>query len=397
MTRTEFENLAFFWGLWTFFEAMSIAVLWQSRSRVLGNGVYRIRGVRRVGRGACERRVEALLAELERRGVPEDDRPDKGQLVERWHRTVVGRCVSVLLQAVPFLAVVLPFWWATSFARTMVTPFWMFAAITAFGVVSITLMAADERATAVSDPAGGVTVKAIHFLEALLIPAGRRAQDSALDIHGNLFGRLCNALRAQARHGTRTMPPATRARVRETTERLVGSLAHGKHPDKFGEGPDREAAVRDLSRLVAGALRRSCRPRAQRDSLVIVDSRLLADAREPDEAGAANEPLRSRLLAGAGRLAVAVGLLVGAFLFPGGGVASGLLMFAGLAIVAKGSPLLREGLNRAGELFLGGSSPDTRAPEPGDEEPSRPLPAPPAPCPNCADRSPVTAGSRSVG
>ncbi|MCN9244964.1 hypothetical protein NGF19_29980 [Streptomyces sp. RY43-2] len=36
MNRTEFANLSFFWGCWTFFEAAWIGVLWQSRSRVPG-------------------------------------------------------------------------------------------------------------------------------------------------------------------------------------------------------------------------------------------------------------------------------------------------------------------------------------------------------------------------
>ncbi|MFF3375436.1 hypothetical protein ACFYXF_21125 [Streptomyces sp. NPDC002680] len=397
MTRTEFGNLAFLWGWWTFFEAVWIAVLWQSRSRVLGDGVYRIPGARRVRRGACEKRVEALLAELERRGVPAEDRPDKDELVDRWHRIVAGRCVSVLLQAIPLLVVVLPFWWATSLARTTVTPFWMFAAIVGFGAVSITLMAADERATAVSDAAGAVTVKAIHFLEMLLIPAGRRAQDSALDVHGKLFGRLCDALRSQARHGTRTMPPVTRTRVRETTERLVTVLADGNQRYLFGEGPDRAAAIRDLSRLVAGALRHSCVPPAQHDSLVIIDSRLLADTPEPGEAGVATELLRNRLLAGAGRLAVAVGLLAGAVLFPGEGVASDLLAAAGLASFALVCPPLREALNRARGLLFGGLPTDNAAIELADEEPSRPVPASSTPCPHCADRPAVTAGSRPAG
>ncbi|MGW1717216.1 hypothetical protein [Streptomyces sp. NPDC002156] len=389
MTRTEFGNLAYLWGWWTFFEAVWIAVLWRSRSRVLGDGVYRIPGVRRIWRGAGEKRAEALLAELERRGVPAEERPDRDQLFDRWHRIVAGRWVSVLLQAVPLLAVVLPFWWATSLARTTVTPFWMFAAIAGFGAVSITLMAADERAAAVSDAAGAFTVEAIRFLEMLLIPAGRRAQDSALDVHGKLFGRLCDALRAQARHGTRTMPPATRARVRQTTEHLVAALADGNQRYLFGEGPDRGTAVRDLSRLVAGALRHSCVPRAQRDSLVIVDPRLLADTPEPDEAGAATEPLRNRLLAGAGRLAVAVGLLAGAVLFPGGGVASDLLAAAGLASVALICPPLREALHRARELLFGGSPTDNAALEPTDEESNRPVPASSTPCPTAPTAQPL--------
>ncbi|MFG2628594.1 hypothetical protein [Streptomyces sp. NPDC048473] len=111
------------------------------------------------------------------------------------------------------------------------------------------------------------------------------------------------------RHTARTMPPEARERVRAITERLIAALADGNQRYLFCEGADRDTAVRDLSSLVAGALRHSCRPRAQRDSLVIVDAVLLAEAPEPDPMGTATEPLRSRLLAGAGRIAVAVGLL----------------------------------------------------------------------------------------
>ncbi|MFF3735845.1 hypothetical protein [Streptomyces sp. NPDC002566] len=397
MTRTEFGNLSFFWGWWTFFEAVWIAVLWQSRSRVLSGGLYRIPGARRIGRADCVRRVEALLVELERRGLPAEGGPDKDELVDRWHRVAAGRFVSVLLQAVPLLAVVLPFWWAASLARTSVTPLWMFAATAGFGAVSLALMAADERATAVSDPSGVVTVEAIRFLNMLLVPSGRRPQDSALDVHGKLFRRLRNALRAQARYGTRTMPSAARARVREGTERLIAALAAADQRYLFGEGADREAAVRDLSRLVAGALRHSCQPRAQRDSLVVVDAVLLADAPEPDAAGGPAEPLRSRLLAGAGRLAVAAGLLAGAVLFPGGGAVPDLLAAAGLATVALVCPPLRDALHRAKELLVGGPPAGDRGPETADDEPSAPPSASTGPCPYCADHSSVTGGSRPVG
>lgn len=392
MTRTEFGTLSFLWGWWTFFEAVWIAVLWRSRTRVLGAGVYRIPGLRRVWRGACQQRVETLLAELERRGVPAEGVPDKHELIDRWHHIVVGRCVSVPLQAMPLLIVVFPFWWATSLARTAVTPFWMFAALTGFGAVSITLMAADERATTVSDAAGVVTVEAIRFLELLLIPAGRRAQDSALDVHGKLFSRLCNALRAQARHGAITMPPASRARVRGTTERLITALADGDHRYLFGEGTDRDAAVLDVSRLVSGALRQSCRPRAQHDSLVVIDAEILVDAPEPDAAGGAVEPLRSRLLAGAGRLAVAVGLLASAFLFPGGGAAADLLGVAGVATVALVCPPVRDALQGAKGFFM--SSPTDRQTEALDEGPSRTASSLLMPCPHCAECSAVTEGLR---
>ncbi|MEV8287063.1 hypothetical protein [Streptomyces niveus] len=400
MTRTAFENYSALWGGLTFFEAIWIAVLWRTRTRVLGVGVYRTPGARRVRRGACDRRVDGLLAKLESKGVPAEGRPDKDQLVDRWHRIVAGRCVSALLQVVPILVVVLPFWWATALARTTaVTPFWMFAAVAGFGAVSITLLAADERAAVVSDPAGTVTVESIRFLEMLLMPAGRRSQDSALEVHGKVFGRLRNALRAHARHGTRTMPPDIRERVRETTERLIGALADANQRYLLGEGPGRETAEHDLSRLVADVLRHSCRPRAQRDSLVIVDATLLADVPKPDEAGTVAEPLRSRLLAGMGRLAVAMGLFAGAFLFRGEGEASVLLVGVGVATVALVLPPLREALLRFGGLVLGafGGLSGGGVPETPHGEPSPPEPASATPCPHCADRSPVTAGSRPVG
>ncbi|MFE3148788.1 hypothetical protein ACFXJ6_19385 [Streptomyces sp. NPDC059218] len=395
MTRTEFLNISFFWGCWTFFEAVWIAMLWQTRTRVLGNAVYRIPGMKHIRRGACEKRVETLLAALGQQGVPAEGRPDKDELVDRWHRIVAGRCGAVLLQAVPLLLAVLPFWWATSFARTEEgVPFWMCAAVAGFGSVSIALMAADERATTVSDPAGAVTVEAIHFLEALLIPVRHGAQGSALDAHGKQFRRLCNVLRAHARHGTRTMPPAVRESVRDTTERLIMALAEGDQRYLLGGGADRSAAERDLSRLVADVLRHSCRARARRDSLVIVDSQLLANVPETEGAGSSTEPLRSRLLAGAGRLAVAAGLLAGAFLFPGGGEASGLLAVAGVASVAAIWPPLREVLYRGGELLTGRSS-TAREPEAMGEEPSHPAPS--LPCPRCADRPTATGGSRPAG
>ncbi|WP_371100018.1 hypothetical protein [Streptomyces sp. PU_AKi4] len=395
MTQTEFGSLASFWGWWTFFEAVWIAVLWRSRARVLGAGVYRIPGVRRIRRGACERRAEVLLTALERTGVSAEGTPDRDDLVDRWHRIVVGRCVSVTLQMVPLLVVVFPFWWATSIAPSAVTPLWMFAALAGFGAVSITLMAADERATAVSDAAGVVTVESIRFLEMLLIPNGRRAQDSALEVHGKLFARLCGALRAQAWRGTSTMPPAIRSRARETTERLIASLEDGNHRYLFGEGPDRDTAVLDLSRLVSGALRESCRPRARRDSLVVIDSVLLVDAPEPSDAGGTVEPLRNRLLAGAGRLAVAVGLLAGAFLFPGGGAVADLLGIAGVATVALVCPPVREALQRAKEFF--GTTPlnDGQAEAVVGRLNSTASPSSAA-CPHCAGSSAGCQGPRAT-
>ncbi|MFE3180112.1 hypothetical protein ACFXKR_04305 [Streptomyces violascens] len=395
MTQTEFENLFSVWGSLTVFEVVWIAVLWRSRSRVLGKGVYWIPGARRIRRGAYERRLETLLEELKRRDVPAESLPDKDDLVDRRHRVATGRCVSLLLQVVPVLNVVLPFWWATSIARTSTTPFWVFAAVAGFGVVSIALMTADERAVTVSDAAGVVTVDAVRFLETLLIPKRRRTQDSALDAHGRAFGRLCQALRAQARHTTRRMPAAVRARVGENTERLIAALADANQRYLFGEGTDRDTAERALSLLVAGALRHSCRPRGQRDSLVVIDAALLADAPEPDAAATAAEPFRSRLLAGAGKAAVAVGLLAGAVLFPGGGAVSGLLAAAGLASVALVCPPLREAMHRARELLPGGPSTGDNEPKATDEEQSRP--PVPVPCPQCAEHSPVTAGARPVG
>ena len=397
MTRTEFGSLAFFWGWWTFFEAVWIAVLWQSRSRVLGGAVYRMPGVRRIGRRACESRVEALLAELERRGVPAEGRPDRGQLVDRWHRIAAGRCVSVPLQVVPLLVAVLPFAWTTSIAPATPTPLWMCAAVAGFALVSMTLMAADERVSVVSDAAGTVTVEAVRFLETLLIQDGRRTQDSALDVHARVFGRLCHALRAQARHTARRMPPAARERMRDITERLTAALADANQRYLFGEGPDRDTAARDLSRLAAGALRHSCRPRTQRDSLVIVDAALLADAPEPDSAGVAAEPLGSRLRAGAGRLVLAAGLLAGAVLLPGGGAASELLAAAGLASLALVCPPLREALHRVRDLLVGGSfTENTAVPETATGTPSHPASASTMPCPHCSDSSPVPGPSRAA-
>ncbi|MGX1404190.1 hypothetical protein [Streptomyces sp. SAI-097] len=393
MTRTEFGFLASLWGWWTFFEAVWIAVLWRSRTRILGAGAYRTPGVRRIRRRACERRVEALLSALERTGVTVEGTPNKDDLVGRWHRIVVGRCVSVTFQTVPLLVVVLPFWWATSIAPNAVTPVWMFAALAGFGAVSIMLMAADERATAVSDAAGVVTVESIRFLEMLLMPDGRRAQDSALEVHGRLSARLCSALRAQARHGTFTMPTAIRLRTRKSTERLIAALEDGNHRYLFGEGLDRDAAVRDLSRLVSGVLSQSCRPRAQRDSLVVIDSVLLVDAPESSEADGAVEPLRSRLLAAAGRLAVAVGLLAGAFLFPGGGAAADLLGIAGVATVALACPPVREALQRAKEFFGTAPPGDGQAEEVAES--LNPTASPPSvACPHCAGSSADGQGPR---
>lgn len=182
------------------------------------------------------------------------------------------------------------------------------------------------------------------------------------------------------------MLPAIRLRACETTERLIAAFEDGNHRYVFGEGSDRDAAVLDLSRLASGALRESCRPRAQHDSLVVIGSVLLVDAPEPHDAGGAVEPLRSRLLVGAGRPAVAVGLLAGAFLFPGGGTVADLLGMAGVATVALVCPPVREALQRAKELF-GPVPPGGGQAEPvGDGLNPTASPSPMA-CPHCAGSS----------
>ncbi|MFC5955406.1 hypothetical protein ACFP51_13190 [Streptomyces pratens] len=93
-----------------------------------------------------------------------------------------------------------------------------------------------------------------------------------------------------------------------------------------------------------------------------------------------NEPLSNRLLAGAGRLAVTVGLIAGAFLFPGGGAVPDLLAAAGVAGLAVICPPVRDLLHRGGELLIDGSS-TTGEPETGDEEPNRPVPSRSTPVP----------------
>ncbi|MFH9862548.1 hypothetical protein [Streptomyces sp. NPDC017202] len=200
------------------------------------------------------------------------------------------------------------------------------------------------------------------------------------DVHGRQFGRLRDALRGQARHGTRMMPPATRERVRAGTEQLVAALADADQRYRLGEVADRDSALRYLSRLVAGTLRHSCRARYRRDSLVIVDARLLADGPESDAAGAVAEPLGSRLPAGAGRLAVTVELIAEAFLFPGGGAVPDLLAAAGVAGLAVICPPVQGLRHRGGELLVDGSS-TAGEPETGDEEPDRPVPSRSTPVP----------------
>ncbi|MBM7088868.1 hypothetical protein ACFTXK_01955 [Streptomyces sp. NPDC056956] len=121
----------------------------------------------------------------------------------------------------------------------------------------------------------------------------------------------------------------------------------------------------------------------------------LTGRHEADEVDAVGEPLRTRLPAGVGRLAVAARLLAGVFLFPGGAVVQDLLAAAGVAALAVIWPPLREALHRGARLLAGGS-PSAGEPEATDDEPSRPALSPTTHCPHCADRSAVTAGSLTV-
>lgn len=209
-----------------------------------------------------------------------------------------------------------------------------------------------------------------------------------------MFGRLCNSLRTQARYTARTMPPAARERVGASTEHLIAKLGDGNQRYLFCEGAERDIAVRDLSWLVSDALRRSCRPRTQRDGLLIADVAILAEVPEPDAVSVV-EPLRNRLLAGAGRMALAVGLLTGAALFPGGGAVSDLLAAAGLASVALICPPLREALHRARDLLVSSSINDNRLTETTDEDlgPERSSSATPAPTAPTTRPSPQEHGS----
>ncbi|MEU6390376.1 hypothetical protein [Streptomyces sp. NPDC046939] len=403
MTWTAFKELSFYWTSWTLFEALWIGLLWASRSRVPGRAVYWFRPARRVRRRACKRRVDTLLGKLEQRRVPVPDRPDKAQLVDRWHRIVAGRCASVPFQVVPVLIAIGPLLpLRPGPDGTPVAALWMAAAIAAYCTVSIALMAADERAVAVSDPAGPVTTQAALFLEELLEEStARRSQESALDAHGKAFRRLCRALRTQARHLTREQPSAVRERIREDTERLIAALTRENERYLFSEGPDREAAVEGLARLVSSALQHSCRPRDGRDSPVVVGAHLLADAPSPDgTAGLSEEPLRNRLRRWTGGLAAAACLFGGAVVLPGGGVATDVLVLAGLFSVAAVFPQLRAVLGRAMAALSG--SAQERVAEPAaaadDRSAQRPESASArAACPNCADRSGVTGGSPTVG
>ncbi|GAA2733173.1 hypothetical protein [Streptomyces nogalater] len=397
MTWTAFKELSFYWTTWTLFEALWIGMLWSTRSRVPGRAVYWFRPARRIRRRACERRAGRLLEQLERQGVPEQDRPDKDQLVDRWHRIVAGRCAAVPFQVGPLLLAVAPFW------PLRPTPegdtagsLKMFVALAVYSVVSIALMAADERATAVSDPAGLVTSRAALFLEVLLErPGERRSQDSALDSHGKAFGRLCSALRTQARHLTREASATVREKVRQDTERLIAALTQSNERCLLSEGTDRETAVSELARLVSSALRHSCRPRNSRDTLLVVGPHVLPDAPAPETtADTTKEPLPNRLLRWTGWLVAAAALFTGAVVLPGGGAAADVLLLAGTFSVAAVFPPLRAVLGRA-VAGMSGSVPAGTEAVP-DQAPRPPTPSSSSACPHCADRSSVTVGSPTV-
>jgi hypothetical protein len=395
MTWTAFKELSFYWTSWTLFEALWIGMLWASRSRVPGRAVYWFRPARRVRRRACEKRVDTLLERLGQWNVPARDRPDREQLIDRWHRIVAGRCASVPFQVVPLLIAVVPFLpLRPAPGGDTAASLRMFAALAVYGAVSVALMAADERAAAVSDPAGPVTTRAALFLEVLWErPDERRSQESALDTHGKAFRRLCRALRTQARHLTRELPPAARERVRQDTERLIAALTQRNERYLFSEGADRDAAVCDLAHLVSGALRHSCRPRNRRDSLVI-GAHLLSDAPSPEAmADVTEESLRNRLWRWTGWLVAAAALFTGAVVVPGGGTAADVLVLAGVFSVAAVFPPLRAVLGRAVVGLSGAAAADT-APVP--DQPPRSAPSSPTACPNCADQSAVTAGSPPV-
>ncbi|MFF1465246.1 hypothetical protein [Streptomyces sp. NPDC058330] len=248
----------------------------------------------------------------------------------------------------------------------------MFAALAAYAMVSIALMIADERATAVSDPAGRATTKAALFLEALLEEQGeRRSQDSALDSHGRAFGQLCSALRTQARYLPREALPSARDRLLRDSERLVVALKQGNERYLFAEGAERETAVCELARLVSNALRHSCPPRNSRNSLLVFGPHLLSDV--PSQDGTSDpteEPLQNRLRRWTGWLAAAAALFTAAVVLPGGGVAADVLVLAGAFSVASVFPPLRSvfglavaggAVRRSSGRYRGGSGPDATA------------------------------------
>ncbi|MBP5935992.1 hypothetical protein [Streptomyces acidiscabies] len=350
MTRSAFAQWAFLWGLWTCFEALFIGMCWQNRTRVLGEVVYRIPGVKRFRHAEHKARVRELFEKLGSEG----DEAGIGRVVDRWHQMVVGRRVSACLQAVPLLVVVLPAWWMAPVHRDTVTPAWMVAAIGGLCIVSILLVAADQRAVMASDPAGEVAEDAFIFLELLLV-TDRSTHGSAQENHRAAFSRLCRSLRAQTRHMSRGMPREGRKKLSGTTDRLIAALSDADHRYLFTEGGDREAAVQDLSRLVSDVMRRSCESRATRTSLVIVDDSLTAGTPAPDPTETVTEPLVRRLLAGVGRLVVAAGLFAGAYVLLNGGVASGLLATAGLVVLASAYRPLWDALPLVGRLFSAGT------------------------------------------
>jgi hypothetical protein len=99
-------------------------------------------------------------------------------------------------------------------------------------------MAADERATAVSDPAEPGTTRAALFLETRLTgPGGRRSRDAAFDSSGKAFRRACRTLRTQARHLAREAPATARERVRQGTVDRGAHTVERVLPPLRGSGP----------------------------------------------------------------------------------------------------------------------------------------------------------------
>ncbi|MFJ3170776.1 hypothetical protein ACIPJK_08315 [Streptomyces roseus] len=396
MAWTAFVEFSYYWAYWTLFEAMWIGMLWFTRSRVPGRAVCWIPGVRAVRRRACEMRVDALLAGLGEKGVPAADRPDRTQLVDRWHRFVAGRCAAVPFQATPLLIAWAPFLPLRAAPEgTPLASLWMFVALAGYGTVSIALMAADVRAVAVSDAAGLATTKAALFLEVLVLPGRQRSQDSALDTQAKAFRQLCRALRAQAKYTACEMPATTRERVRQDTERLIAALGHLHESYLLSEGEERSTAVGEMARLVSNALQHSCGDRDQRNSLVVVSAHLLADAPAPvDAALTTADPRWHRMLRGVGWLVAAAALFTGAAVFPSGGAATDMMAVMGLLSVAAVFPPLRELLGRATAGLFGTSMPSV---EPGTGPHPPPRTEAPAPMATRADEARALCGSGPAG
>ncbi|MFJ4863722.1 hypothetical protein [Streptomyces sp. NPDC088748] len=356
MTWTAFVDASFYWAYWTLFEAMWIGMLWMTRSRVPGRAVCRIPGLRNVRRRACETRVDALLAVLAQHGVPVGDRPDRKQLVERWHGFVAGTCAAVPFQTVPLLIAWAPFLPLRPAPNDAgLASLWMFVALACYGTVSITLMAADARAVAVSDAAGLVTAKAALFLEVLVLPAGQRSHYSALDTQGRAFSQMCRALRFQARYTTRELPSPLRERARHDTERLIATLGQHVERSLLSEGEERNNAVREMAHVVSSVLQHSCRRRDQRNSLVVVGGHLSASALAVATVVPAQAPVFwHRVLRAGGWLMAAAALFAGAALLPSGGVATDVMAVMGLLSIAAVVPPLRAVLDRARGGFLSG-------------------------------------------